>query len=798
MNETNRSRGQRRNRTSALQPIVMMAIAVVMAMIAMNAHASPYGEVMFFGDSLTDGGAITSRALTGKSIIGEDGTSFPDYISKQLAPLARAMLDQRIKEAITELQTNGVEAAKKMVGQEIDNFFIGTGLTQYDFVKKLFDNISNQAKPAIQTRVGTVINQLIDGQLTPRINEGLLELEKQIGTLLAPPVSRLVADSNIASLYYALTGDRIQPRFTTNPDPTWASFLSSSLGGGNAGAAMPAGDGGNNFAVGGARASEPVKYVINGTKFLDTGLQSFHYLIPSVKDQVTAALQRQPVLRKDGLYLIWAGANDLLTALVDHQAALALPATQMDAAELVVNLSRQAAADVASQVRRLGQAGAGTVVALNLPDIGRTPRALAQPEEARRLSSYMASRFNDSLNSELADYKGNLVMLDVQGMFNELVDHPARYGLRNVTTPACGTVSTAFCNAGTLVEPDANRTYLFADEIHPTGFGHQLIADYTLSVLQAPSRVALLAEAPRAGTRASLQVIEDRLYARSDSSAIEVYSSYQHASDRQRDKGDWKPGMGNQMDVLAMGVDGGVGQHWTLGVNAAQIQHRATLGQNAGSFRLGQTQLSVYAQYRLGNWSSGLIGSAGYLNYRDVSREFSIGPARLREQGKTSGMTSALSALSQYDLHAGVFTVTPSVGLALQNVSVRAYNESRDGGRAATSMNYHEQRLRSLASTIGLRLQADLQRGSQLWQPFVGLAWEHELNNRAREVRAHLREMAGSFSQTIPAPAPDTLLVSAGLSVSNSGAWNATIGYLGRYSGATQSQSAQAKISYRF
>lgn len=277
--------------------------------------------------------------------------------------------------------------------------------------------------------------------------------------------------------------------------------------------------------------------------------------------------------------------------------------------------------------------------------------------EARSLMSYMASTFNDSLNSQLADYRGNLVALDVHDLLNEVIDRPQRYGLRNVTAPACGTEAAFWCG------------------------------------------------------RASLSAIGDRLRVRDNTTGVQTYASYQRANDSQRGGDAWKPGFGNRMDMLLIGIDGGVGQNWLVGGGASQVQHHATLGQDAGWFRLGQAQLSAYGRYRLGDWAASLIGSVGYLSYGDVAREFAIGPARLREQGSTTGTTSALSASTQYDWHAGAFTLIPSLGLTWQNINVRGYNESRDGGRTATSMNYTEQTRRSLASTLGLRLQSDLRHG---------------------------------------------------------------------------------------
>lgn len=604
-----------------------------------------------------------------------------------------------------------------------------------------------------------------------------------------------LAPAEAAAIFW---GRPLQPAHTTNPDATWALHLARALGPATADAWKAAGAGGNNYAWGGARTTQAAQYLLPE---LDTpmGKVALHVIIPPVEDQVSTLLRNRPSgLSRHGLYSVWAGANDLIATLAAYQGSLALPAAQAGARRQVLAVSAQTAVDVAGQIQRLRAAGAGTVLVVNLPDIGRTPWALGLPSASRALLSDMASAFNDALNLPLAAYRGNLAALDVHRLLNEVIDHPRRYGLRNVTTPACATDSAIWCGRADLVAPDAGRTYLFADGIHPSGIGHALLSDYVLSVLQAPARVGLLAEAPAAGTRASLAAIGDRLRARGDATGGQAYASYQHASDTQRGGDAWTPGLGNRMDMLLMGIDGGVGRNGLVGAGASQVQHHATLGQGAGGFRLEQTQLSAYGRYRSGAGSAALIGSVGYLRYRDVAREFAIGPARLREQGATTGKTSALSALTHYDWQAGAFTLTPSLGLTWQSVNVRGYDEARDGGRSATSMHYREQSRRSLASTLGLRLQAGLRQGGHLWQPYAGLAWEHEFQRKAREVRGHVRGMAGSFAQRMALAPADRMLVSAGLSVANGGAWRGLAGYQGRYGGGEHSQALQAAVQYRF
>lgn len=588
-----------------------------------------------------------------------------------------------------------------------------------------------------------------------------------------------------------------QRSLTTNPDPVWAEHLAAALGG-NADAAWNISTfavvrkNGDNFAAGGARS-------LNQGNYPSSFVASF---IPTVSKQVDTHLQDQARLRADGLYSVWTGANDILASLASQSSQLGSASTRDAAVKHVLADASRDATHAANLATTLQKAGAGTVMVLNIPNIGRTP--FAAQTGAQTLLSMATLQFNDTLNQRLLGYKGELVMLDVRRMLDEVIDHPMRFGLTNVSTPACnskdfltGGISASTCTGKTLVEAAANKRYLFADGLHPTGAGHQLLNDYALSVLQAPTRIGLLPEAPLAGNRVTLRSLEERLRLRAKDDTVQVYANMESGTDDRNSSSNWAPGLDNRLNILTVGADRGIGQHWVLGANVAYAQHRASLGQDSGSFRMAQTQASAYAQYRMGGWASALVGSAGYLDYRDISRDFNIGPARLREQGNTKGNNTALAALTRYDWGLGPVTLSPSARISWQRVLVDGYNEER-GGHSGTSLHYAEQTRFSLVSNVGLTMSAVLAAGQALYQPFVNVAWETEHRNQNRRVYANVRNMAGRFSQTIQAPSSNALLLSTGVSATFAQSWKAALAYHGRYSSGQRAQSVQATLTRSF
>ncbi|MBJ7264651.1 MAG: autotransporter domain-containing protein [Burkholderiaceae bacterium] len=588
---------------------------------------------------------------------------------------------------------------------------------------------------------------------------------------------------------------------TTNPDPVWAEILSERLGGNGAAAwRMEMGglvrETGGNYAVSGARIETQGRY---------TSYPS-NMFIKTVNQQLDELLTRTPTLKENGLYPVWAGANDIIHAITTRMTTLANPATQAGAIQEVLGDTTAAANATVALVDRLHAAGAGTVMVMNLPDIGATP-AGAAAGPGRALMSGASTQFNTLLNTQLANHKGELVMLNVHDLFREVIADPARYGLTNVTDVACtskglfgGDVDSGLCTRDTLVEPDANATYLFADQLHPTGVGHRYLTDYTMSVLQAPGRMGMLAEAPLAGQRIVERTVAQRLFDRGTARGAKSYAQYEYANDSQRGgNAAWAPGMRNGIHALSLGVDYSATGQWLLGANLNHARHDATLGGASGSFNLNQTTVSAYTQYRMGDLAASLTGSAGILDYGRTSRNVNIGPASFKQRGSTQGTMAALTGALRYDAVLGGLTLSPTASVSAQRVHVSGFEERSGGARTSSSMYYRAQSRYALISSIGLQASAAIEGNGYTLKPFAGVAWEHDgrADNR-RRVHANVAGMSGSFSQLTYAPTKSATVASAGLAFSLGRSTEGRVAYYGRYAKLHTSHGAQIGLTHRF
>ena len=129
--------------------------------------------------------------------------------------------------------------------------------------------------------------------------------------------------------------------------------------------------------------------------------------------------------------------------------------------------------------------GAKRVLVLNIPDVAGTPFGRSLPAATSGLIDAMVNAFNTQLATALRDVPG-VRLGDAYSVSKDQAANPGAYGLTNVTNVACGTNflggNALVCNASNLVMGDTSR-YQFADSVHPSAYGHQLLAQFAIREL---------------------------------------------------------------------------------------------------------------------------------------------------------------------------------------------------------------------------------------------------------------------------------------------------------------------------
>ncbi|MBK7052994.1 MAG: SGNH/GDSL hydrolase family protein [Rhodoferax sp.] len=168
-----------------------------------------------------------------------------------------------------------------------------------------------------------------------------------------------------------------------------------------------------------------------------------------------------------------------LTPTVGAQAAGAYVQTNAPAA---VGAMATAGAELAALVNtQILAKGAKAITVINVPDMAKTPFALSQSAATQALIDQMVTTFNSQLKAKLSTSSA-VLYVDAYAVSQAQFANPAYYGLTNVTLPACDLTplknvlgSSLVCNKGNLI-PGVVTNYQFADAVHPTPYGHSLLA----------------------------------------------------------------------------------------------------------------------------------------------------------------------------------------------------------------------------------------------------------------------------------------------------------------------------------
>lgn len=277
---------------------------------------------------------------------------------------------------------------------------------------------------------------------------------------------------------FLLTGGALPPSPPYAPGrvsngPVWVDYFATRLGlPADANPALPTRAASGSYAVAGARTAPTPGWP------------------PSTAEQLGAYVTRPGgTADATGLYVVFAGSNDLLAA-----STLTSGAERLAAAE-------QAARNVAAQAGQLSLFGAQSILVPFLPNLGLTPQSLVVPGRPAILGE-MTMVFNAALAGELETLRLGMPTTTIYGLhldhlftnvLHDVRDGGERYGFTNATSPCL----PPFAPSGA---PSCDVS-VFSDALHPTTNAHALIAaaaydrvihGIDVSVVPEPATVVLV------------------------------------------------------------------------------------------------------------------------------------------------------------------------------------------------------------------------------------------------------------------------------------------------------------------
>jgi len=526
-------------------------------------------------------------------------------------------------------------------------------------------------------------------------------------------------------------------RFTTNPDLIWADFLAdfygtdaspvtyAECGFGGCPPVDPQSvveEGGSNYAIGGAR---------NGTDGHTYLIPDYGVVVPSVLTQVQAYLASTGgAADPDALYTVWGGANDLFAITNGAPAEATL------------------AGSVTAQITAIGMlqaAGAQYVIVPTVPDLGLTPAFIAQGQSAT--GTQLAVAYNTALFDNLAASGLRVIPLDTFTLLHEIAADPGLYGFTNITGTACQpqiTAQSLTCNPATLVSPDAPDTYLYADGVHPTGRAHEILAQYAVSVLEAPRQVAVLPHSAAMVGRARAERVAAHVGGASTDGGMHWWADVRGDFQRNRmnggdDDGLLYDGVG---PTLTFGVDWTSG-NLVYGAFAGHGRQDLDWGQRRGNFEQSDTTLGGFV-----GWYGEALWANAQASYSrlafDVAREVQLGPATRTHRGSPDGSNLSAGFSGGWNLHHGALTHGPVLALLSQRIEVDGYAEDSD---QSTALAYPDQEFDSLVGSLGW--QASYAINDHL-RPYARLTVDREFQDAPAQAFAQSQSIPGALPYAVP------------------------------------------------
>jgi phospholipase/lecithinase/hemolysin len=228
-----------------------------------------------------------------------------------------------------------------------------------------------------------------------------------------------------------------------------------------------------NFSFGGADSSdENLGFVRN----LQQQIDEFNQFAGKQSD--TANIQ-------DDLFFLEIGANDYFDFIGDNPATPNVIETNFPKRghETIDAVLEVVDTNIGGAIQELIDGGAENIALFNLPDLSIIPlgQKLSKPDrrKLRRLSN-LHNKNLDKLadKTEALNPDVNIIEVDVNQLFDDILANPEQFGFTNVTDNYTGIDLEIDLPPGTPNSNEDPDRYLFWDSVHPTTRGHEILSDF--------------------------------------------------------------------------------------------------------------------------------------------------------------------------------------------------------------------------------------------------------------------------------------------------------------------------------
>lgn len=477
------------------------------------------------------------------------------------------------------------------------------------------------------------------------------------------------------------------------------------------------------------------KYVNNQTNFSLNGASTV-----SLDPELQTYKRNVKTFDPNALYLMYMGPNDanaINVALGEDIIALggfnALINGATDLPRVTAEVALRAR-NIYAFVNDITGAGARDIIILNHFNEFYRQRIIAGDDKDEFFVGALLNKlFNQAIYSEINKFapSANIMLMDYARLIEELSNN-----------------SSSFFTINELLNSYRDQG-VFDTTSHPTEAAHSITAQYVLSAIESPSRIAYLREIPIAIGENIAQNIHsssyDLIMDDYEKFSGDINGYYIGLSSKTQTPTKLGIKKSDTFEVAA-NLNYKIRDNLVVGLGINGDKSSMNFKNNNGKAAIKELLVTLNSTYRFNN-SVFLYGSigGGYIEY-DIKRQIQLGKHRRIEQGKPNGVhyMATVGTGYQYDVLPMV-NLIPFVNVNYQKVSMKSYTEK--GEIRSTTMSFKIPDRKSVITEIGTIIDGGYDINEKFSvTPSLVLTYGHEfVDSRKKQAKARVADMQRQF-----------------------------------------------------